>query len=166
MKTERKSIIAHEWDMASGCITFTVAGAGTCQINVGALTPEVQQRAMFHGLTQKVQDKAAISRNPDTGRSASPQDKLAAMVALCDHLNGGGAWEMRQPSKARLDRASLFEALAEVTGKDAAGIELRFRDRPDDVLKAFLGRADIAAAYAKRTARDSGQADELLAELE
>lgn len=166
MNQKRNSIIGHEWDVRAGYITFTVAGAGTCQVNVGALSEEVRTHAMFHGLTQRVQDKAAISRNPDTGRSATPQDKLAAMQALCEHLNNGGVWEMRAASKARLDRAALFEAVAEVSGREASVIEARFRDREDSVLRVMLERADIAAAYAKRTARDSGQADALLAELE
>ena len=163
---QRKSIIGHEWDLKAGYITFTVAGAGTCQLNVGGLSAEVREHGLFHGLTQRVQDKAAISRNPDTGRSVTPQDKLAAMAALCDHLNNGGAWEMRQASKARLDRAALFEAVAEVSGREASVVEARYRDREDSVLRTLLERADIAAAYARRTARDSGQADALLAELE
>jgi len=174
MKTERKSIIAHEWDLAVGVITFTVAGAGQCQLNVGEIVgleayaslSDVGKAMVLHGGTQKVSDKAALSRNPDTGRSATPQDKLEAMAGLCDHLNNGGDWTMRAASKKRLDRAALFEALSEVTGRSAVEISQKFAAREDEVLRTFLERADIAAAYAKRTARDSGKADELLAELE
>lgn len=174
MKTERKSIIAHEWDLAAGVITFTVAGAGQCQLNVGEIVgleaygslTDVGKAMVLHGGTQKVSDKAALSRNPDTGRSATPQDKLEAMAGLCDHLNNGGEWTMRATSKKRLDRAALFESLAEITGRSAVEISQKFAAREDEVLRTFLERADIAAAYAKRTARDSGKADELLAELE
>ena len=174
MNQKRNSIIGHEWDLAAGVITFTVAGAGQCQLNVGKIVgleayaslTDVGKTMVLHGGTQKVSDKAALSRNPDTGRSATPQDKLEAMAGLCDHLNNGGAWEMRAASKARLDRAALFEAVAEVSGREASVVEARYRDREDSVLRTLLERADIAAAYARRTARDSGRAADLLAELE
>lgn len=173
-KQERKSIIAREWDLEAGVITFTVAGAGQCQLNVGEIVgleayaslTEVGKTMILHGGTQKIADKAALSRNPDTGRSATPQDKLEAMAGLCDHLNNGGAWEMRAPSSKKLDRAALFESLAEITGRAASEIAMKFAAREDSVLRTFLERADIAAAYARRTARDSGKASELLAELE
>lgn len=173
-KQERKSIIAREWDLEAGVITFTVAGAGQCQLNVGEIVgleayaslTDVGKTMILHGGTQKIADKAALSRNPDTGRSATPQDKLEAMAGLCDHLNNGGAWEMRAPSSKKLDRAALFESLAEITGRSALEISQKFAAREDAVLRTFLERADIAAAYAKRTARDSGKASELLAELE
>ena len=163
---ERKSIISHAWDMENGIITFTVRDAGQCKLDLNTTLEETRQTALYHGFTQKVQDKAAISRNPDTGGSASPKDKLAAMASLCEHLSGGGAWEMRAAAKASLNRAALFEALAEVTGRPADVISIKFADRPDEVLRTFLERKDIAAAYAARTAKDSGRADELLAELE
>ena len=35
------------------------------------LIASVQEQALFHGLKQKLVDAAAISRNPETGRSAS-----------------------------------------------------------------------------------------------
>lgn len=165
MASERKSIIAHEWDMEAGVITFTVAGAGTCQLDLNATSEDTRQRALYHGFTQRVQDKAALARNPANGRSATPADKLEAMSKLCEHLNAGGEWEMRAAKAPSLNRAALFEAVAEVRGRQASEVAARFQDRPDEVLRAFLQVGEIAAAYAARVAKGSAVAEALLAEL-
>ena len=166
-------IVGVEADVVNGVLTFNVLGCGQFQVNVAAIAgaayhdlTDTGRAGILHGFKQKVADKAALSRNPDTGRSATPRDKFEAMRELAQHLNDGGAWSMRQPSKDALNRAALFEAVAEVSGRDASVVEARYRDREDSVLRTLLERADIAAAYAKRTARDSGRAADLLAELE
>ena len=160
---ERKSIIGAE--VGDGFITFNVAGAGQMQLMVSKCPEDVLQRAMYHGFEQKVRDAGAIARNPKTGRSATPQEKFEAMNKVIEQLHAG-QWNVKATSAQALNRAALFEAVAEVRGVLASVVEAKFRDRPDNVLKQFLEHRDIAAAYAKRTAKDSGAADELLAELE
>lgn len=164
MKQERKSIISATWDKASGSITFGVAGIGTMVLDLNKALATSEQ-AMYHGYEQKVRDAAAIPRDTKTGASATPQEKFDAMQAVVDSLHAG-VWNVKSSQVVALNRAALFEAVAEVRGVEASVVESRFRDRPDDVLRAFLTHGDIAAAYAKRTARNSGQADALLSELE
>ena len=165
MSKERKSIISATWDEAGGNITFGVAGIGTMVLNVADMGNTILQTATYHGFEQKVRDAGAIARDTKTGLSATPQEKFDAMQQVVEQLHSG-EWNVKASRVQALNRAALFEAVAEVRQREASEVEARFRDRPDEVLRAFLTHGDIAAAYAKRTARDSGQADKLLSELE
>lgn len=60
-------------------LTFRGDNGQAISIDAMSLTPEIREAAMMHGLKQKIGDAGAISRNPDTGRSATTADKLAAM---------------------------------------------------------------------------------------
>ena len=51
--------------------------------------PAIAQYALWHGLKQKLVDAAAISRNPETGRSATVADKYAAVKVVYDRLLAG-----------------------------------------------------------------------------
>ena len=164
MATERKSIISATWDEASNCITFGVAGIGNMVLDLDKAEATATV-AKYHGYEQKVRDAGAIPRDTKTGASATPQEKFDAMQAVVEQLHNG-EWNVKSSRTPALNRAALFEAVAEVRARDAAEVAARFQDRPDEVLRAFLTHGDIAAAYARRTARDSGQADKLLSELE
>lgn len=160
---ERKSIISAVWDQAAGVITFGVAGIGTMVLDL-AKANATSEQAMYHGYEQKVRDAAAIPRDTKTGASATPQEKFDAMERVVEALHTG-VWNVKASQVVALNRAALFEAIAEVRNVASETVEQRFRERADEVLRAFLTHGDIAAAYARRTARNSGQADALLAEL-
>ena len=170
MATERKSIISTEWNVDAGIIVFTVKGEGSIKLDLNTLEDNLREQGMFHGFEQKVRDAAAIPRSTSDGASATPSEKLEAMRAVVDNLHAG-VWNTKASKTPSLNRAALFEAIAEARSTEARPIsaeevEAKFRDRQDDVLRAFLTHREIAAAYAKRTARDNGQADLLLEELE
>src|SRR5258708_5568542 len=76
----------------SGAMVFTVEGVGTFGIEMNRLNPEINEQAAIHGLVQKVSDRAAIGRDPETGASASPVEKFAAMKECADRLMAGGPW--------------------------------------------------------------------------
>ena len=161
---ERKSIISAAWDEAGNTITFGVAGIGSMVLDLGK-AEATSTTAKFHGYEQKVRDAGAIARDTKTGASATPKEKFEAMAAVVEQLHAGN-WNVKSRRVQALNRAALFEAVAEVRQRTAEEVEARFRDRPDEVLRAFLTHGDIAAAYARRTARDSGQASRLLEELD
>ncbi len=163
-KQERKNIISATWDTATNTITFGVAGIGQIVLDLDK-AEATADKARFHGYEQKVRDAAAIPRDVKTGQSATPQEKFNAMKAVVENLHEG-VWNAKGSREVALNRAALFEAVAEVRGVEAAAVEAKFRDRLDEVLRAFLTHGDIAAAYARRTAKDSGAADKLLEELE
>lgn len=58
------------------------------EIILDAISPDIAAWATLHGIKQKLVDAAAISRNPDTGRSATVQDKWAAIQEVFDRITG------------------------------------------------------------------------------
>lgn len=167
MTNERKSIISVDVDEASGLMVFNVAGIGSIRLDTEQLADDIRARGMFHGIEQKVRDAGAIPRDTKTGQSATPGEKFDAMKAVAENLLGGVWNAVRTGTKAVLNRAALFQAIAQVKGVEASKVEAKFRDRPDDVLKTFLGVAEIAGAYAALTVKRSGEmAESLLGELE
>ena len=61
--------------------TLLLSSANGEQLSLGArqLPDSIREYAIFHGLKQKLVDAAAISRNPETGRAASVEDKYQAV---------------------------------------------------------------------------------------
>ena len=60
-------------------LALTFSNGETLRINVRDLTDDIQLQATLHGLKQKLVDAAAISRNPENGRSATVEDKYNAV---------------------------------------------------------------------------------------
>jgi hypothetical protein len=162
---ERKKVVTHE--LVDGNIVFTVLGAGSFTFDPSKCTEETEASALVHGYVQKISDKAAIQRDPKTGRSATPGDKFKRMKELADWLQGGGTWTMRAAAKPSLNRAALFEAIAAVRKVAPEVVASKFAGYEDKVLQTFLTHRDIAAEYASRTASgDSSEVDAMLAGLE
>ena len=93
MQSKRKSnsVITHTVH-SGGLIDFTVEGAGSFAFDIGKLSSDLMQQAAIHGVVQKISDRAAIGRDPETGASATPEEKFAAMKECADRLMGGGPW--------------------------------------------------------------------------
>ena len=102
-KPKANSIVTTTLADDGSAITWTVLKAGpdgadaSMTLKFAACSEAVQRRAMVHGFSQRIMDKAAISRNPATGKAASPADKFAAMRGLVDHyMSGSGDWSPAQ----------------------------------------------------------------------
>ena len=177
MNATRKSnsVITHEAS-SDGIITFHVVGAGSFKFDPAACTDEVERMAALHGYVQKISDKAAIGRDAKTGKSATPAEKFAAMKAMAEHLQGGGAWSTRQ-ARPGLNRQALWTALSNVfteecakrgldAGKHTAqSFEIAAGNLTDDQLRAkYLVHKEVAGAYAMLTA--SGEGEDLFEGLE
>lgn len=96
-----------------GSVLSIETDAGTIYVDATKLTSEIQHTLMMHGLKQKVCDGSAIARDPKTGRSASIEEKYAAMRAIADMLQSG-AWTMRKEGDGSAKGGLLFRALCEV----------------------------------------------------
>lgn len=82
-------------------IHWTVKGAGTLTLDTAAISEANRTRAMLHGMVQRISDAAAISRDSETGKSASPQEKYDSMASLVDHyLTGTDEWSLKRESTA------------------------------------------------------------------
>lgn len=145
----------------------SVSGGGRhlFTLAVDMLTPEILRYAVLHGLKQKLVDAAAISRNPDTGRSASVDDKIAAVNEIFARLVAG-EWNKRREGGSGTG-GLLFRALC-----------IMYPDKPADAVREFLGKKSDAEKAALRrnpkvsaimdTLRDEGDVDSdaLLGELD
>ena len=97
-------------------MTFVVVGAGQFEFDAAAASgtdtareslSDVGLQALLHGFRQKISDAAAIPRDPKTGQSATPGEKLDAMAKVAERLMNG---EWNQATRERTDM--LLEALA------------------------------------------------------
>lgn len=76
-------------DIKDAIITLTFANGAVITLDAQQLDADVIDQATMHGLKQKLSDGAAISRNTDTGQSASIDDKYEAVLAVRDQLMAG-----------------------------------------------------------------------------
>lgn len=136
-------------------------------LNLGELNSDIIRQATLHGFKQKLVDAAAISRNPDTGRSATIDDKYNAVREVYDRLLSG-QWNKGRGEGSGTKGGLLFRALCQM-----------YADKTPDAIKAFLDKktpaektalrntAKIAAIIATFKQDDDGDidADTLLDEL-
>lgn len=144
-KAKSNSVITTQVD--GNVIIFKVKDTGEAMLDVTKISPQVSQRAMLHGLIQRVSDRAAISRNAETGLPASPVDKLSAMRGLCEfYETGTEQWAMERsggvggPSN---DTLLLVKALREL-----------YPSRTEEQLSEWLkkrSKADKAALMASES---------------
>lgn len=96
----------------SSTIAITVAGGGdngadaTISVDVSKLDSEIAERAMYHGLVQKISDAAAL------GKGATPSDKYNAMLAVAERLISG-EWKQSRGEGAGPVAGVIFRAFAQ-----------------------------------------------------
>lgn len=123
--------------------------------------------ALLHGFKQKFVDAAALSRNPETGRSATVADKIAAVRVVFDRLASGGPWNLPRGEGAATG-GLLLRALCEL-----------YPARTPEALREYLaGKTAAERTALRQNARiapiidrlrgpvAAGASDEMLAELE
>ncbi len=69
-------------------LRFTVGGQ-TVTLDMARVSQTLLERAIVHGLKQRISDAAAIPCDAATGLPASPEEKFAAIAALVEHYNSG-----------------------------------------------------------------------------
>ena len=161
-------------------LVFKVHGAGETRLDLNALSVGVKDRAMLHGLVQRVSDRAAISRNPENGQAATPQDKLARMQALVDWYNTGtGEWSPTRTAGGSGGKAKgvnpVVEAVAEIQGVSYAEMMGRIEaacEKRGVGVKAYVNKLATQeqvlarmADIAKRNSSGLDDGDDLMDEL-
>jgi hypothetical protein len=107
---KRNSVI-NVAETSSGLL-FQVSGAGEAALDFSLIHPTNRVRAETHGWKQRISDAAAMSCDGETGRPASPMEKLAAMRALVAHYESGTAEWSRRAEATGPRGGFLFEALS------------------------------------------------------
>ena len=136
------------------------------------LSPMIVAQAIVHGLKQKLVDAAAISRNTETGRAASVQDKYDAVKEVYDRLLSGEWNKRREGGSGGSAGGLLFRALCRMyDGKKTADDIRAFLEGKTDAEKAALRKNSRVAAIIEEIRAESAtggdvNTDDLLADLE
>ena len=166
--TKRNATISATINGNTLALTFT--NGETLTMRGDALTGDVQQYAMMHGLKQKLVDAAAISRNPETGRAATVEDKYQAVKAVFDRLLGG-QWNATREGGGNAG-GLLAQALTRMyAGRKTAEDIKAFLAEKSDAEKTALRKNPRVAQIIEDIRAEQGKAagidtDELLGELE
>lgn len=138
-------------------------------VNPQELSADVLRMAILHGLKQKLIDAAAISRNPDTGKSATPDDKWAAVRAVYDRLVSG-QWNAVRGEGMGAGNGLLFRALVRMYPAKTADQLREYLDGKTKAEQAALRANPKVAAVIEEIKAESVKAgsvdsDSLLDEL-
>lgn len=166
-----KTVLRAE-DQTAMAVKIAVNGAPNLKpmiVTLENLHPIILMEAAAHGISQKIGDAAAISRNPDNGQSATVQDKYEAMLEVFNRITaddpswnaireGGGAGSL------------LFKALCRIKPKATPeSIKTWLDAKSDDEKKALRKNPAIIKAMAEIQAENVDpniDTDELLDELD
>jgi len=138
----------------NGRLSITVEGFDPLVIDRDAYPEHIGDYAALHGLKQKLGDAMAIERDPDTGRSATPAQKHAAMMRVHESLLAG-EWNRRAEGDGTGTDGLLVRALVEFTGHPieavratVAGWDKRTQAamRGDENLVHIINRLRVARA--------------------
>lgn len=166
--SKRKPVIAVT--KTADSVTFTCVNGESRQVRLSDLTDETRDYAAVHGLTQKAVDSAAMSRNPETGKPATAEEKWTAVCEVIDRLTSGGPWNVAREGVG--SGGLLFAALCEMFDGRKTPAEVReWLDGKTPAEKTAL-RANARVAEivrrleAERAERSGVDSDGILAELE
>lgn len=152
-------------------LTLTFAHGPVLTLTLAELGTEIVNQAILHGLKQKLVDAAAISRNTDTGRSATAEDKFNAVKEVYDRLLAGHWNKPKSEGAGESAGGLLVRALARIyPTKTAETIKTYLAGLSDEQKAALRKQPKVAAMIQtikdEKVKTDGIDADELLAGLE
>ncbi len=170
-----------------GNMVFTVLGAGPIvddkatsadiTLDLSKIHAKNRRRAEYHGWGQRIVDAAALAKDTDTGKPATPGEKLARMAKVVEHYHAGGEeWNMRATGAPRGPDAGLIitamcRALTNGDIDKANGLVDKLaasrKVGRDEALREWASTDKVLAAIAAiKAERAPKGADALLAEME
>lgn len=166
-QTESKTIPTIAATINEQMLVLAFADGSNITMDAAQLSDEIRQQLMMHGLKQKLVDAAAISRNPDTGRSATVEDKFAAVDEIAQRLRAG-EWSKRREGSGEASGGLLFRALCELyPNKTPETLREFIAGKSKEEQAALRATPKIAAIIDRIRARRNSDvdADALLADL-
>jgi hypothetical protein len=159
-------------DIFGDTLTLTFSDGRVLILDATTLTHEIKQAAMLHGLKQKLVDGAAIARNPETGRSATLEDKFNAVKEIYDRITdpAAPAWNKgRASGEGDGGNTLLLRALCKMSGKSPAVMAAALENKTKEEKKALRANPKVAAIIAEiqaeRLAQQGIDGEALLDEL-
>lgn len=155
-ETKRQSAISVSMADNLTSITFKSSAGDEHTIAISDLSPAILDYAIMHGIKQKCVDAAAISRNPDTGKSATVADKWAALMAVATRIVGpDGQWNAtRGEGDGTSGAGLLFRAL----------IRMYPAKSPEQLREFLAGKGKSAQAALRKNPRVAAIIEEIRAE--
>lgn len=90
MQPKRKSnSVVTTQRLESGALQFNVLGAGSLTFDFTQASEANRAHAEVHGWVQRISDAAAMGRDEETGKPATPAEKLARMRSRVEHYESG-----------------------------------------------------------------------------
>ena len=163
-------IIHSDMDNRPCAVLLQFANGEKLSITASQLQQSIMEYAIFHGLKQKLVDAAAISRNTETGRPATVEDKYQAVKTVYDRLLAGQWNAVREGGGAT--GGLLLQALCRMYAGRKTPDELKaFLADKSDAEKTALRKNPRVAQIIDDIRAETGKAanidtDELLGELE
>jgi len=111
-------------------LAVTFANGETSLLKLENIPEHVLAIAVLHGLKQKLVDTAAIPRDPETGRSATNDDKRQAVLDMISRLIGG-EWNSRRAGGMGGAGGLLYRALCRL-----------YADKTPEQIRAYLDGKD------------------------
>lgn len=174
IRTSKKSTIMADVFLPKMTLTLTFINGKEIVVDANTLSEEIRNQALLHGLKQKLVDAAAISRNLDTGASASVDDKYNAVKKIADRLTAPGAkWNEGRaagsdPSPTAGVNNILLRALMKMTGRDMEYVKAYLGNKTKEQRAALRKNprvVQIMAELSAATVVNGVNTDDLLEEL-
>lgn len=174
------SIITTKVDTVGRAVTFSIAGAGPAgpdgnktavvlTVDLSKVHPANVDYAAFHGFKQRIQDAAAIGFIKEEKRYATPEEKVARMFSLVEHLNSGSAeWSPTRSERIGSDESLLSRVMTELyPTATAEEIRAKVTGWTKPIRAAMLARPEFAKVADRIRAEASAgvDTDSLLADL-
>lgn len=147
MATASKNTPTIAANVDGATLTLTFANGKTLIVDAAKLSDRIHLDAMMHGLKQKLVDAAAIARNPDTGASATVEDKINAVCEVYERITApDGTWnKQRGDGTGPATGGMLLRAMAALTGKTLTETQEVLDSLSDDEVKALRNAPKIKA---------------------
>jgi hypothetical protein len=131
--TSKKSTITADVFLPKMTLTLTFINGKEIVVDANSLNNDIRNMAILHGLKQKLVDAAAISRNLDTGMSASVDDKYDAVKKIADRLTSpDGKWnEGRSASSEDKPTAGVNNILVRAL--------MKMKEADESYIRGWLG---------------------------
>lgn len=148
-----------ESTVSQNTLTLTFDNGKILTVRDTDLSESVRELALMHGLKQKLVDAAAISRNPDTGRSATTEDKYNAVREVYDRLLSGQWNKQREGGSGGNSGGLLFRALTRIYPTKTPEQIRAFLEGKSDAEKATLRKLPAIAAIIEQLKAESAKTD-------
>lgn len=143
---KKNSVISVEFD--NGNLRLAIADVGEISLALASLSDDIREKALVHGLTQKVSDAAAIAKaDLPADATEAAKVKFEAMKAVADRL-AEGDWSKRSGDGAGPVAGVIFRAFVEFVTNAA---KAKKRPAPSEAeIRAVYDAKDRAGQLALR----------------